>query len=157
MLWPGTPGAGPGPRHIDWGPGGCARRSHRVVRSFTKRRSPAGPGPLPLRCHQPSPTLSGGGGSSGNGGGGRLHPLNSGVRRAHPTIRNDEHAYQMSSGLQIRPANRCRICSIRGGSGYLSRPGMLTVVVVVIVVFFDFTTVPAEWFRAFGRYGRRCV
>lgn len=27
MLWAGTPGAGLGPRHIDWGPGGCARRS----------------------------------------------------------------------------------------------------------------------------------
>lgn len=27
MLWAGTPGVGLGPRHIDWGPGGCARRS----------------------------------------------------------------------------------------------------------------------------------
>lgn len=136
MLWPGTPGAGPGPRHIDWGPGGCARRSHRVVRSFTKRRSPAGPGPLPLRCRQPSPTP----GSGGGGGGGRLRPRNSGVRRAHPTTRNDEYAYQMSSGLQMWPANRCQICPVRGGSGYILRPGMLTVVVVL----FDFTTVPAE-------------
>jgi len=25
MLWAGTPGAVLGPRHIDWGPGGCAR------------------------------------------------------------------------------------------------------------------------------------
>jgi len=25
MLWAGTPGAELGPRHIDWGPGGCAR------------------------------------------------------------------------------------------------------------------------------------
>lgn len=27
MLWAGTPVVGLGPRHIDWGPGGCARRS----------------------------------------------------------------------------------------------------------------------------------
>lgn len=38
MLWAGTPGAVLGPRHIDWGPGGCARAPITVVRSFTKRR-----------------------------------------------------------------------------------------------------------------------
>lgn len=44
MLWAGTPGVELGPRHIDWGPGGCARRSLLFGHSLNVGRAAAAAG-----------------------------------------------------------------------------------------------------------------